>query len=74
MTATAQQPDPDDELVQTNVRIPRGLRNAVDARRAVKGLSRDKWVANALRYALSAADRAPTTAPGRRTAPPPNRR
>lgn len=72
-------PDPASELVQMNVRVPRGLRDAVDARRANVngGISRDKWVAKALTFALQQPIRRTkptTTAPGMRTAPPPHRR
>lgn len=74
------QPDP---LVQMNVRVPQSLRDDIDARRAAvtdaktgrEGISRDRWVANAIRYAMS------TRPPARtlsntvgRTAPPPHRR
>jgi TfoX/Sxy family transcriptional regulator of competence genes len=69
--------DPND-LVQMNVRVPRWLRDRADQRRATmtdaateRPLSRDKWVANAMRYALEAPDRTPTGSTRRRTAPPP---
>lgn len=42
-----------EELVQMNVRVPRSLRDAIDARREPLNLSRDKWVARALRWALA---------------------
>lgn len=44
-------PDPD-ELVQMNVRVPRSLRDELDERRGRLDLSRDRWVVNALRWAL----------------------
>lgn len=44
--------DPKADRVQMNVRLPRDLVDAVDARRARKDMSRDRWVENALRYAL----------------------
>lgn len=76
MAATTEQ-DPN-ELVQMNCRVPRWLRDRIDARRAGmtdpqsdKPLSRDKWVTNAARYALEAPERTPTTNTRRRTAPPP---
>lgn len=51
---TPSQPRPDpDELVQMNVRVPRSLRDEVDARRARLDLSRDRWVVRALRFALA---------------------
>lgn len=67
-----------DELVQMNVRVPRSVKAAIDARRAgltdpVTGrqMSRDRWVTNAAKYALQA-PRRPTssTTTQRRTAPP----
>ncbi|UQS95208.1 omega transcriptional repressor [Pseudanabaena phage Pam4] len=65
----------DDPVVQVNVRIPRSLRDAIDARRAVKGLSRDRWMANAARFALQAAATGGVTNNTRgRTATPPHRR
>lgn len=67
-------PDHDDPVVQVNVRIPRSLRDAIDARRAVKGLSRDKWMANAARFALQSAATTATKNTRGRTAPPPHRR
>jgi hypothetical protein len=65
----------DDPRVQMNVRLPKSLRDAIDARRAVKDMSRDKWVENAVRYALSQhqAVVAMTNTQGR-TAPPPHTR
>lgn len=74
-------PDPD-ELVQTNLRIPRSLRDAIDARRALlptddgRPVSRDKWAARVFRHALRqpAPGTATPTAPGMRVAPPPHRR
>jgi hypothetical protein len=75
--------DPDDELVQMNVRVPRSLRDAVDARRAElaalprnKGhFSRDRWVTNALTNALTDRGAPPATSNGvGRTATPPHRR
>lgn len=38
---------------QMNVRLPEDLIEALDARRARKDMSRDQWVENALRFALS---------------------
>lgn len=72
-------PDEDpDELVQVNVRIPRWLKNDLDARRATinGGISRDRWAANAFKFALKQPrpGAAVPTAPGMRTAPPPHRR
>jgi len=68
--------DPNDPLVQCNVRIPRSLKEAIDERRDLKGLSRDRWVTNALSWVLqqtvpTAQYRPPS---GRATAPPPQRR
>lgn len=74
--APAPDPQPDD-LVQMNVRVPRWLRDDVDARRAQVngGISRDKWVARVMEWALrQPTTRAAPTAPGMRTAPPPHRR
>lgn len=70
------QPDPD-ELVQLNIRVPRSLRDQIDARRALVvnkatgklGVSQAMWLTNAARFALRQHP-APTTAPGRRTARP----
>lgn len=45
----AENPDP---VTQMNVRVPRSLIAAVDTRRAVTGLSRDKWVASAIEHVL----------------------
>lgn len=74
---TAISPDPD-ELIQVNVRIPRALRDEMDARRATVngGMSRDKWAAAAFRFALRQPKpgTATPTGPGMRTAPPPHRR
>lgn len=66
----------DDPVVQMNVRIPKSLRDRIDARRGTKDMSRDLWVTNALRFALDNAGRgAPVTPPGGpRTAPPPRHR
>lgn len=74
----ATEPDPN-ELIQTNVRMPRWVRDRIDARRANmtdphtdKPLSRDKWVTNAALLALEYPGRTPTTnTTRRRTAPPP---
>lgn len=81
MTATPAEPpeiparDPGDELVQMNVRVPKSLRDAIDARRASKGLSRDKWCTRALTWALQQHQRAePHTNSVGRTAPPPRLR
>lgn len=54
-----------------NVRVKRSLRNDIDARRAPLGLSRDEWVARALKWALNQPPRtrssAITTAVRKRT-------
>lgn len=50
--------------VQMNVRVDPALRDAVDARRALLGLSRDAWVTRALHYALDT-----TTPPQEGTTP-----
>lgn len=71
----------DDPLVQMNVRVPRSIREQVDARRAELALrpennghfSRDKWVTNAIRYALDTKATV-TGEAGARTATPPHRR
>lgn len=68
-------PDPD-ETVQMNVRVKRSIVDQIDARRAPLDLSRDKWVARALTWALAQPQpsRHPLTAStGNRTAPPPPR-
>lgn len=84
MTEPAPTPPPDDDpLVQVNVRIPRSLRDRIDARREQlptddgRPVSRDRWAArvfaHALRQPLPGAK--PTqTGPNMRTAPPPHRR
>ena len=48
-------PTPADQVVQMNVRIPRTLREAIDARRARigAGISRDKWVTRTLTEELN---------------------
>lgn len=46
------QPEPPPRR-QMNVRLPEDLIEEVDARRAIKDLSRDRFVENALRYALT---------------------
>ena len=51
------------ERKQFNVRLPTDLIEAVDARRAKKDLSRDKWVEKALRFALA---QQPAPRPGTR--------
>lgn len=60
---------------QMNVRLPPDLIDAIDARRAERGLSRDEWVSRALTFALDARQtttrRPRHTGPGQRTAPPP---
>lgn len=68
--------DPNDPLVQMNVRVPQSLRDQIDARRDLKGLSRDRWVTNALSFLLQqTVPTAPYTGPGgTRTAIPPQRR
>lgn len=68
-----QRNDPDDPLVQCNVRLPKSVRDQIDARRAVKDMSRDLWVTNAVRFALSQHP-GPTLSGTARTAPPPHRR
>lgn len=54
MTATpdAPQDPPRAKRKQYNVRLPEDLIADIDARRARKDLSRDKWTENALRFAL----------------------
>lgn len=83
MTASPQQEIPPadggdpDEVVQMNVRVPRSLRDAIDARRAQvrNGLSQSQYVANAVRFALQHAPAAGHfDTPAGRTAPPPARR
>lgn len=70
-----QRNDPDDPLVQMNVRIPQSLRDQIDLRRSVKDMSRDRWVENALMHALAYRPQAaPLTNTRGRTAPPPHRR
>lgn len=60
---------------QLNVRVPPDLIDQIDARRAVKDMSRDRWVENALRFALGHHPQAgPLTNTRGRTAPPPHRR
>lgn len=69
--------DPADPLIQMNVRIPKSLRAQVDARREEVGLSRDRWVTNALTWILqqTVIPGAPyRSGQGVRTAPPPTRR
>ena len=53
MTAKPQLPPPPKRR-QVNVRLPLDLVEAIDARRARKDLSRDEWMARALRFALEA--------------------
>lgn len=67
----------DDPLVQVNVRVRRSLRDRIDQRRATlvdpktkRPMSRDRWLANAAKYALEAPTRTPTVNTQRRTAPP----
>lgn len=85
MTVPATPPPADDEsdpLTQVNIRIPRSLRDAIDARRALlptddgRPVSRDKWAARVFRHALRqpAPGAATPTSPGMRVAPPPHRR
>lgn len=77
MTSANDTPPPaKPDLVQMNVRVPRELRDQIDARRAQKDMSRDKWVANALRFALAqhAAGTPMRATPTKRTAPPPTHR
>ena len=45
---------------QMNVRLPEDLIEAIDVRRARKDLSRDRFVENALRYALAQHPEPPT--------------
>lgn len=68
-------PNRNRERKQVNVRLPVPLIEQIDARRQVKDMSRDKWVENALRFALQHGQTpSPVVAGGRRTAPPPHRR
>jgi len=77
-------PADDDPLVQCNVRIPKSLRDAIDARRAAlpptpdgRPLSRDAWAKRVFTHALRQpipTEKPIPTAPGLRTAPPPHRR
>jgi predicted HicB family RNase H-like nuclease len=53
MTAQTDPPPPGPTRKQMNVRLPEDLIGAVDARRSIKGMSRDVWVENALRFALA---------------------
>jgi predicted HicB family RNase H-like nuclease len=64
VTAPADQPTPPARK-QFNVRLPVDLIEAVDARRARKDLSRDKWVENALRFALAQHPTSTSTTPTR---------
>lgn len=50
-TPPADEPQPV-KRKQYNVRLSEDLIAAIDARRARKDLSRDKWTENALRFAL----------------------
>lgn len=50
--------------IQMNCRIPMSLRDALDARRADKGLTRDKWIARALNWVM-ALDHDPPDVPRR---------
>lgn len=70
----AQPPEPARKRRQVNVRLPDDLIDDIDARRAgirqldgTLGISRDRWIENASRFALAAGAGRPT-APGRRTA------
>lgn len=56
MTLSPDDADPGDELVQCNIRIPRRLRDQIDDRRTnlhSGKISRDKWMARALTWALA---------------------
>lgn len=48
----ADETDPPPKKRQMNVRLDPDLIDLIDQRRALRGLSRDEWVARALRYAL----------------------
>lgn len=63
-TMTQAAPPDAEKPVQMNVRVPTSLRTALDARRADKGLSRDKWIARALAWVL-ALDHDPPEVPRR---------
>lgn len=72
---TGTTPAPPDPRVQVNVRLPKALRDEIDARRAPLGLSRDEWIKRALTYAMQQRPdrRTPTaivTARGKRTVRP----
>lgn len=68
-------PPPAEKRAQMNVRVPVSLLAAIDARRGTKDMSRDKWVENALRFALASHPAAaPLSNTQGRTAPPPHRR
>lgn len=53
MVLAAPTTQPQVKRKQMNVRLPEDLIEALDARRARKDMSRDQWVENALRFALS---------------------
>jgi hypothetical protein len=62
--------DDPERRVQMNVRLPHGLVDTIDLRRATLGISRDEWVRRALTYALLEPDGTPRsirTMNGRRT-------
>lgn len=48
---------PPEPTVQMNVRVPASLVERIDARRGKIGLSRDKWAARALDWALRQPER-----------------
>lgn len=66
-------PGSDDDRVQVNVRLPKALRDEIDARRAPLRMSRDEWMRRALTFAMQVPTRnrssAVVTAIGRRTVP-----
>lgn len=77
MTAEPTPPPADDDpLVQVNIRIPRSLRDGIDARRALietpdgRQVSRDKWAARVFTHALRMPLPRPTPAPHRRPPSP----
>jgi len=47
-----QAPDDDDPWVQVNVRMRRSMRDALDARRGLLGLTRDAWFRYVTEWAL----------------------
>lgn len=77
MSPTPRRAEPGDELVQMNVRVPRSLREAIDARREELAarpennghFSRDRWVTNAIRNVLDSRTTSTATPPHRRGTP-----